>query len=395
MARSSTVTLFVQLVKHIPERIIADAVAKHKTDYRSKGVRHADALFSLLFHQLSGSTSLRDTVLGMESCRDNGYEQHSGFQIVKRSTLAYVNEHRSYKVYEDIYHALYGLYAPMLGGRLSSKKFGKPVYSVDSTTITLCLSAYKWAHYSHSKGAIKLHTMLNNDSLLPEVIVATDGKVADITAARELMKFPAGSIIVMDRGYNDYKLFANLTNDNVVFVTRLKDNAVHTNMAKGVRAVDADGKWGDYQVQFTAKNALATGRVEYRVVQWYDEDSQRWFEFLTNDQDLEPEEIAQLYRDRWQIELFFKKVKQNLKIKDFLGTSYNAVMSQVWCAAIAILLLEVLRLQSEYPWSFCNLVHNLRLNLLSFRLIEDWLNAPDQAIILINAPAQQELFSSG
>lgn len=395
MARSSTVTLFVQLVKRVPERIIAGAVAKRQTDYRSKGVRHADAFFSLLFHQMSGSTSLRDTVLGMESCRDNGYEQHSGFQIVKRSTLAYVNEHRSYKVYEDIYHALYGLYAPMLGGRLSSKKFGKPVYSVDSTTITLCLSAYKWAHYSHSKGAIKLHTMLNNDSLLPEVIVATDGKVADITAARELMKFPAGSIIVMDRGYNDYKLFANLTNDNVVFVTRLKDNAVHTNMAKGVRAVDADGKWGDYQVQFTAKNALATGRVEYRVVQWYDEDSQRWFEFLTNDQDLEPEEIAQLYRDRWQIELFFKKVKQNLKIKDFLGTSYNAVMSQVWCAAIAILLLEVLRLQSEYSWSFSNLVHNLRLNLLSFRLIEDWLNTPDEAVTPVSIPAQQELFSTG
>lgn len=395
VARSSTVTLFVQLVKRVPERIIAGAVAKRQTDYRSKGVRHADAFFSLLFHQMSGSTSLRDTVLGMESCRDNGYEQHSGFQIVKRSTLAYVNEHRSYKVYEDIYHALYGLYAPMLGGRLSSKKFGKPVYSVDSTTITLCLSAYKWAHYSHSKGAIKLHTMLNNDSLLPEVIVATDGKVADITAARELMKFPAGSIIVMDRGYNDYKLFANLTNDNVVFVTRLKDNAVHTNMAKGVRAVDADGKWGDYQVQFTAKNALATGRVEYRVVQWYDEDSQRWFEFLTNDQDLEPEEIAQLYRDRWQIELFFKKVKQNLKIKDFLGTSYNAVMSQVWCAAIAILLLEVLRLQSEYSWSFSNLVHNLRLNLLSFRLIEDWLNTPDEAVTPVSIPAQQELFSTG
>lgn len=395
MARSSTVTLFVQLVKHIPERIIADAVAKHKTDYRSKGVRHTDALFSLLFHQLSGSTSLRDTVLGMESCRDNGYEQHSGFQIVKRSTLAYVNEHRSYKVYEDIYHAMYGLYVPVLGGRLSSKKFGKPVYSVDSTTITLCLSAYKWAHYSRSKGAIKLHTMLNNDSLLPEVIVATDGKVADITAARDLMKFPAGSIVVMDRGYNDYKLFANLTNDNVVFVTRLKDNAVHTNMAKGVRAVDADGKWGDYQIQFTAKNALATGCVEYRVVQWHDEDNQRWFEFLTNERDLEPEEIAQLYRDRWQIELFFKKVKQNLKIKDFLGTSYNAVMSQVWCAAIAILLLEVLRLQSKYPWSFSNLVHNLRLNLLSFRLIEDWLNAPDQAMIPENTPAQQELFSTG
>ncbi len=143
MSKSLTLTLFVQHVKHVPERIIADAVAKRQTDYRSKGVRHADALVSLLFHQLSGSTSLRDTVLGMESCRDNGYEQHSGFQIVKRSTLAYVNKHRDYEVYEDVYYALYRLYAPLLGGGLSSKKFGK---SVDSTAITLCLSAYKWAH---------------------------------------------------------------------------------------------------------------------------------------------------------------------------------------------------------------------------------------------------------
>lgn len=186
----------------------------------------------------------------------------------------------------------------------------------------------------------------------------------------------------------DYKLFANLTNDNVVFVTRLKDNAVHTNMGKGARAVDADGKWGDYQIQFTVKNALATGCVEYRVVQWYDEDSQRWFEFLTNDRELEPEEIVQLYRDRWQIELFFKKDKQNLKIKDFFGTSYNAVMSQVWCAAIAILLLEVLRLQSEYPWSFSNLVHILRLHLLCFRLIQDWLNTPDKAATPVSSPVQ-------
>ena len=137
VAKSSALTLFVQLVKHVPERIIADAVAKRQTDYRSKGVRHADALVSLLFHQLSGSTSLRDTVLGMESCRDNGYEQHSGFQIVKRSTLAYVNEHRNYEVYEDVYYALYRLNAPGIC-QDTSKKLVRSLFTPEVPQQGLC-----------------------------------------------------------------------------------------------------------------------------------------------------------------------------------------------------------------------------------------------------------------
>lgn len=337
---------------------------------------------------------MRDTILGMTSCKDHGYENHSGYKALKRSTLSYVLAHRDYRVFEDLYFALYAMYNPMLGGRLSESRFNRPVYSVDSTSITLCLKVFEWAHYSRAKGAVKLHTMLNNDTLLPEMIVATDGKVADVTAARDLMKFPPGSIVVMDRGYNDYKFFAQLEQDNVKFITRLKKDAQHTKMTDGTRAVDPDGHWGDYAVALTSQQAVDSGNMIYRVIQWHDVENDRWFEFITNDFDLKPEEIAQLYRDRWQIELFFKKVKQNLRIKDFLGTSFNAVMSQVWCAAIAVLLLEIMRLRSTHRWSFSNLAHNLRLNLLSFRLLEGWLNSPGK----VEAPAespQQELFASG
>lgn len=393
MAQNATVAIYPQIVNRIPKALISESVSKYNTDYRAKGVRHVDAFYTLLFHQLSGSVSMRDTILGMASCKENGYEQHCGFKALRRSTLSYVLSHRDYRVFEHLYMSLYNLFKPKLQGRLSSERFGRPVFSVDSTSITLCLSIFEWAHYSRTKGAIKLHTMLNNDTLLPEVIVATDGKVGDVTAARDIMKFPSGSIVVMDRGYNDYKLFAQLTEDDVHFITRLKKDAQHTRMTDAIRSVDPEGKWGDYEVCLTSKQAVDSGNCVYRVIQWYDEENDRWFEFITNNFELKPEDVALLYRDRWQIELFFKKVKQNLRLKDFLGTSFNAVMSQVWCAAIAVLLLEVLRLQSKYAWSFSNLAHNLRLNLLSFRKLDDWLNSPASAVIPEEPSPQQDLFS--
>ncbi len=146
---------------------------------------------------------MRDTIPGMSSCKDNGYEQNSGYKVLKRSTLSYVSAHWNYQAFEHLYTSLCKSFKPGLGGRLSTKRFGRPVCS----DIFLCLSIFEWACYSRSKGAVKLHMVLNNDTLLPEVIVATDGKVSDVTAARDIMKFPASSIVIMDRGRNDYKLF--------------------------------------------------------------------------------------------------------------------------------------------------------------------------------------------
>lgn len=215
-----------------------------------------------------------------------------------------------------------------MGNRLGNR-FKKPVYSLDSTTITLCLSLFDWVQYRRCKRGIKLHTLLNNQTLVPEVIDMTTAKVAYIKMIDSVIgKIPSSCIVVMDRGYNDYKQFAWLSKRGTSFITRIQDNAQTTPYYKGLRGKGSN--CGDYEISFTSKTALACCcGLKFRVIQWYDETSDKWFEFLTNDFDLSAEQIAELYRDRWQIELFFKKIKQNLKIKTFIATSENAVMTQI------------------------------------------------------------------
>ena len=238
---------------------------------------------------------------------------------------------------------------------------------------------FEWAHHRRRKGGIKLHTLLNNDLCLPEVIAETPAKVSDIKGAKSILEnIPKGSIVVMDRGYNDYSLFKRLSEKGVTFVTRLKDNAVHTPLRKGLIQEDPDKKWGLYEMSFTGTQARKHCEdMRFRVVQWYGEKTDRWFEFLTNSKELTAPEVADLYKDRWQIELFFKRIKQNLVIKSFVGTTENAVMTQIWTAAIAILLLELLRRRSKYNWTFCRLARYFKLNLMTCKSLEHRLNKPD------------------
>lgn len=180
----------------------------------------------------------------------------------------------------------------------------------------------------------------------------------------------------MDRGYNDYELFGYLCNRETTFVTRLKENA-KTSPLEAVE-VDKEGNWGLYKFRFSSEaGKAACGEREFHLVQWHDEATDRWFNFLTNDLTLKASEVAQLYRDRWKIELFFKKIKQNLKIKTFIGTNENAVMSQIWTAAIVTLLTELLRLRSKFDWGYSRLFKYLRLNLFTFKDLLAWIDRPD------------------
>ncbi len=209
------------------------------------------------------------------------------------------------------------------------------------------------------------------------------------------MTFPSGSIVVMDRAYNDYRFFSQLSKDDVTFVTRIKDNADFDFSKKKILAQDEKGTWGDYLIKLESQTAQDSGKTDYRLVQWHDVETGRWFEFITNSTKLSAVEVQALYRERWNIELFFKKLKQNLKIKTFLGASFNAVMSQVWVAAIAFLMIEVLRRGASYKWSFSNLVHNLRLNLLCFKKLHEWLDTPLVAKQSTSSEdPQHELFNS-
>ena len=193
-------------------------------------------------------------------------------------------------------------------------EFDKTVLSLDSTTISLCLSQFPWAHYRRAKGGVKVHTLLNNDTLLPEFMVMTNAKVHDVKAAKDqvLQQVPPHCILVMDRGYCDFGLFKALDEKGVVFVTRLKTNWQFKRTGQGV----IDTNYGDIKIQFvyvTAINKVGKDN-EYRAVKWYSKEGDRWFVFLTNASDgITAEQVAKLYKERWQIELFFKRMKQNRK----------------------------------------------------------------------------------
>ena len=377
--RRATLSMFAQIVQLLPQSLFFGLVQKYQTDKGAKGISTWDQLIAMMFCQLSGAESLREISDGLYS--SIGKLNHLGAQAVGRSSLSYVNQHRDYRVYEDFYYGLLNHFRSTLTGAGTKQILaGKKIFSLDSTTIGLCLKLFDWARFRTTKGGIKLHTLLDNDTLMPSFISVTEAAVSDIKAARTLVDIPQNCALAIDRGYYDFRGYRQLSKRNIIFVTRIKEN-IKLKQVKSI-VVDQNEKWGCYEIILKADlKAHEKGRLKkvpkYRLVQWKDEESGRWFEFLTNDFKLSASEIAAVYMNRWQIELFFKKLKQNLKIKTFVGTSLNAVMVQIWTALSVTLLLEVLKRRSKYPWSFSRLRSYLRLNLMTYKDLNDWLNEPD------------------
>jgi hypothetical protein len=253
-------------------------------------------------------------------------------------------------------------------------RFKNQLLILDSTTIELCASMFDWALWRRTKGAVKLHLLLDHDGHLPVFGLVTSGKVADVTVAQN-MDFPRGSIVALDRGYIDYKLFTRWTRQGVFFVSRLKVRA--DILAVTSRPVPAGGRI--LKDQIIRLKPFEAGRPDLedlrRVVVWL-EDKQEELVLLTNKFDLAASMIAAIYKERWQIELFFKLLKQQLKIKTFVGTSANGVRIQIWTALIAVLILRYLRFRSQFRWALSNLVALLRWNLFSYRDLWQWLNQP-------------------
>lgn len=394
--RTATVSMFAQIVQQLPKSLFNSLVHKYQTDKGSKGLSTWDQFIAMMFCQMSGAESLREISDGLFSSL--GKLNHVGAQAVARSTLSYANKQRDYRVYQEFYYRLLEHFNPVLkGARIKRVCPDREVFSLDSSTIGLCLKLYDWAKFRRSKGGIKLHTLLNNDTLMPQFVAVTEAKVSDIKAARTLVDIPKNCVLIMDRGYYDFKWYRSLTARGVTFVTRIKEN-IKLNQCKAI-VVDEYQQWGCYKTTLLKdKEAFDKGKLSelphYRLVQWKDTENDRWFEFLTNDFQLSAQEIADIYKDRWQIELFFKKLKQNLRIKTFVGTSLNAVMVQIWTALIVTLLLTVLKRQAKYSWSFSRLCAYLRLNLMTHKLLQDWLDNPDITPILRQEnPPQNWLFS--
>ena len=368
---NASCSMFSQILKLIPriefERLVKTTNAEHAT----KGFTSWGQFVAMLFCQLGRAHSLREIEGGLKSCE--GKLSHLGIEAPARSTLAYANAHRPWQLFEKVFYQLYEKIAAQTTGR-HKFRFKNKLVSIDSTVIDLCLSMYDWAKYRQTKGAVKLHLVLDHDGYLPQFGVITDGKVHDVKVAQQI-DFAPGTIVVDDRGYNDYRLFANWTDTGVFFVTRMKSNALYE-VVQTHKLPPNMNILSDETIRFTGTGAADKCPHLLRRIEMLRTDTNTVLVFLTNHFKLSASTIAAIYKDRWQIELFFKALKQNLKIKTFVGTSANAVHTQIWTALIAMLLLRFLQRSSTFAWSLSNLVALLRMHLFTHRDLTAWLRQP-------------------
>ena len=329
----------------------------------------------MLFCQLGRADSLREICNGLGCCL--GRLVHVGIAKAPcRSTLAYANEHRPAALFEELFFTALSRFRGQqaLGARQHKFRFKNKLLSLDSTTISLCLSLFPWARFRRAKGGVKAHVLLDHDDYLPAYVLLTEAKRSDVKLADSFRLNP-GSIVAIDRGYIDYALFARWSMAGVFFVTRLKENAAFE-VVEECEVPQNRNIRSDQLIRLTGLQARADcpGLLRRTVV--WDAENEREIVLLTNLLEFGSTTIAAIYKERWQIELFFKALKQNLTVKTFVGTSENALRIQIWTALIALLLLKWLHHLSQASWSLSNLASMLRLNLFTYRDLTHWIDNP-------------------
>jgi len=384
-------SLFSQLLAFFDRNKFKNLVMKHKTEKYSKGFRSWDHFVSMLFCQVAQAKSLREISGGLACC--NGKLRHLGVgSAPNKSTLSYANTKRSWKLFRDLFYETFDFCRKASPGK-HKFRFKNKLLSLDSSTISLCLKLFPWAEFRRKKGAVKLHLLLDHDGYLPSYAHISNGKRHESTYAR---KFPlaAGSIITMDRGYTDYKLYSFWTAKDIYFVTRLKTNASYEVLEE--RPVPQNRNiLSDQIIKLTGYKARKECRFLLRRIVVWDAEKQRDITLLTNHYKFGATTISAIYKDRWQIELFFKAIKQNLRIKTFVGTTENALNIQIWTALIAMLLIKFLQLKSKFKWSLSNLVAFLRWNLFTYKDLWEWINKPFETIGSSPQPVQMQLPMKG
>jgi putative transposase len=350
-------TILSQILKFVPRHEFEALAIEHHSGRSFRKASRWSQFVMLSLAQLTGRNSLRDIVASVSAQSYRIY--HIGCANLSRSNLSRMNESKSYALYEALF------------GRCQSKapnhdfRFKNALYSLDASTIDLCLSIFPWAEFRSTKGVVKLHVGLNHCGYLPEFVTITDGKKSDIKVGRTL-KFPKGSIVAIDKGYNDYAWYKSLTDNGIYFVTRLKSNANHRVVSRG-SVLKNKGFVCDQTIEFTGVQTAKKCPVPMRRIGYKDSVTGKRYTFLTNNFKLSARTIADIYKARWQVEVFFKWIKQNLKIKSFIGTSKNAVMTQIWIALCVYLLLAFLKFQSKLTKSLQQLIRLLQLNLFEKR----------------------------
>lgn len=361
-------TTFGQILQFIPRHDFEKLVNKHNGEAYSKGFSSWSQFSAMLFGQLSSQSGLRGIESGLTINKNSFY--HLGIKEVKRSTLAYANKKRSHEIYQDLF---YSLLEKLHSNKKNHKfRFKNPLYSIDASTIDLCLNLFPWAEFRKEKGGIKLHVKLDHSGYIPSFVSVTTAKVHEMNTIRD-MPMKKGDVLVFDRGYNDFKQFSNYCDKGIYFVTRLKKNAVYDIISE--RETD---KYENISYDRTIRmTGFYTGKdcpQKLRIIESYDPDTDKTITLLTNQYNWSPRTVSAIYKDRWQIEVFFKTIKQNLKIKSFFGTSKNAVLTQIWISMISFLLLKFLVDSSSEAWTVGSLMAVIPVLIFLKKDIWFWLN---------------------
>lgn len=385
-------SIFQQLFNFIPRHRFEKSVEKYSGNRYCKHFTAQRQFLTCLYAQITGKDSLREIESGLLANHKRLY--HLGMEAVSKSTLSEAMNRRSPEMFKAMFEEI--LDRAMSCAPKHKFRFHNPLYAIDSTTIDLCLNLYDWAHYRKNKGAIKLHTQLDLSGNLPCFVVLSNGKMADIRAARENIVIVPDSIYTFDKGYYDLSWFQLIANNGAFFVTRIKDNAKIEFLGQHRESNKKLDILRDEVVWFTGYQSIQKYPGELRFIEFFDEATGKCYQFITNNFKLAASTIAGIYKQRWQIELFFKWIKQNLKIKSFLGTSENAVMTQIWIALIHYLLVAYIKFLHGFKLSLTEITNRIcdtlmqNLSLLEILAIDrktiekppDW-----------NLPEQPELFN--
>lgn len=371
----ANITLFAQAISKLPKECIRKIIREEKTDKHSKGYDTWSQFISMMFCQFSGCDSVRDISKGLNSA--NGNLNHLGIcRAPSKSTVAYQNAKRDSGVFRRIFYALLAHFGQQTIWQRTKFRFRMPVKLLDSSTVTLTMSLYEWAHYTTKKGAVKMHTLLDYDSLLPEFVNITDGKCGDNRGALDIPVSPH-SVVVADRGYCDFSLLDYWDSRNVFFVVRHRDNLLYSQIEERLLPeTRAQNVLIDEIIELTGEQTKKKYTKPLRRIAIWNDEHGYVVQLLTNNFKLSASTIAQLYKARWMIEIFFRNIRQLLKIKSFIGTSRNAVETQTWTALSTMLLLCWLKHIAKYKWGLANLVVSLRLNTFTKIELEKWLNEP-------------------
>ena len=371
----SNITLFSQIIKKIDRPIFNNLVAKHQSDKACKGFDSWTHLVSMLFCHFAKSTSVRDISNGLRSATGN--LNHMGVSSApSKSSISYQNKRRDADLFKDLYYGLLQRLGQQLGKKRTKLRIKVPVHLLDATVVSLCLSVFDWASFRSKKGAVKLHTLLDYDGKMPVYMNITEGSVGDNKGAYRI-PLQKGSVIVADRYYNDFPMLNIWDSKGVFFVIRHKNNLkFETVTERDLPENTAQHVLKDEEIELSTPTSKDKYPNKLRRVAVWDDIHQQTIELITNNFNWAAQTIAELYKCRWQIEVFFRDIKQLLHIKTFIGTSKNAVMIQIWTALITILLLKVMRATARYKWHLSNLVAFIRLNVFVKIDLQEWLDEP-------------------